>query len=112
MSGEEIIKFARELVESLQGEQISPDNIMRVIVRGMILVEKIKNMSGIQRKSLLMSSVKHIISVQISQPEIKDTMILILETVGSRAIDNLVAAAKGDYNFGESSVFKKIFCCC
>jgi hypothetical protein len=111
MSGESVIKLAEQLIEYLQGEQISPENIMRAIVRGMVIVEKITDLNGVQKKDLLISAIKHIINGQIQQEEIKNTMFLILESAGSRAIDMLVSAAKGDYNFGEASTMKKLCCC-
>ena len=109
MSNERIISLTEELIESLQGEQLSPDNMLRVILKGMTIVENIKNLDGRQKKELVINVLKNIIQIQIQQEDIKNTMIMLLETIGSTDIDSLVYAAKGAYNFSKSKGFK--LCC-
>ena len=89
------------------------------IIIGMImsLVENYKNLSGPEKKSVIVKVIKTLITVKIPElVELKegdqDKLALIIQILPT-IIDVLVEIANGKYNINKvASLLKRIFCCC
>lgn len=101
-------------LKSIHSEKITPANIVLLATETIQLVEKYKELTGHQKKTMVISVVKKLVNSQFDTEEDKRAMNLIIDLTLPTVVDNLVNAINGNLKFDREkakSFFKKYFCC-
>lgn len=80
--------------------KISPANIMEVVTEAMMAVEKINGASGVQKKEVVMSVLEKLVDEIPASDGAKNAIESAVQLIGPAAIDAIVSASNGKYNFG------------
>jgi len=102
-------------IKSIHENKITTLNIILITSELIQIVEKYKNLTGGQKKMLVINVIKKIINEQVSSEEEKIALNLIINNVVPQAIDGFVDAINGVVKFTKNikpNFFKKLFCCC
>lgn len=113
MKLEEIYKY----IKSVHGEKITPTNIILITSELIQIVEKYKNLTGMQKKMLVINTIKRIVNEQLNTPEEQMALTIIIDNTVPNIIDGFVSAINGLMNFTKnnkkcSSFFGSCFSCC
>ena len=103
-----------EHVKSIHSEKVTPTNIVLIATELIQLVEKYKQLTGIQKRTLVINVIKKLVNSQIDTEEDKKAMNLIIDLTLPSVLDNLVNAINGNLKFDREkakSFFRKYFCC-
>ncbi len=96
-------------------EKITPTNIIVIATELMQIVEKYKELTGPQKKMLVINVIKKVVNSQIDSQETRLALNTIIDFTLPTVIDNLVDAINGNIKFNKEKVqsfFKKYICCC
>ena len=96
-------------------EQITPTNIIVIATELIQIVEKYKDLTGPQKKMLVVNVIKKIVNAQTISQETRTVLNTIIEFTLPTVIDNLINAINGNIKFNKEKVqsfFKKYICCC
>jgi hypothetical protein len=107
---EELYKYIKTIHEN----RITTLNIILITSELIQIVEKYKNLTGSQKKMLVINVLKKIINEQVTSEEEKLALNLIINNVVPQTIDGFVDAINGVVKFTKNikpNFFKKIFCC-
>jgi hypothetical protein len=108
------VEYLYNHLKSIHSEKITPTNIILIATEIIQLVEKYKQLTGNQKKTIVISVVKKLVNSQFDTEEDKRAMNLIIDLTLPSVIDNLVNAINGNLKFNKEKVksfFKKYFCC-
>jgi hypothetical protein len=75
---------------------ISTSTIMSATLHGMLFLKKFTNLSGSQKKAILINSLKVLVDQSCMSAEDANTANLILSLAVPEAIDSIVSAANGE----------------
>lgn len=95
--------------------KITPTNVVVIATELMQIVEKYKELTGPQKKMLVINVIKRVVNNQVDTQEIRTTLNTIIDFTLPIVIDNLVSAMNGEIKFNKEKVqsfFKKYLCCC
>jgi len=101
-------------VKSVNISKITPSNIVIITTEIIQLVEKYNNLTGIQKKMVVINVIKKLVNTQFDTDEDKKAMNIIIDLTLPSIIDNLISAINGDFKFNKEKVnsfFKKLCCC-
>lgn len=70
-------------------------NMVNIITRSIEIVDKYKEMSGLEKKLIVIKMITTLIDKHESDEKIKETLINLLNTVGVSVIDTIIYATKG-----------------
>lgn len=102
-------------VKSIHNEKITALNIVYIATELMQLVQKYKDLTGAQKKLMVINVIKKLVNSQVDCPEDKMALLVIVDLTLPVVIDNLIRAMKGNFKFDKDktvSFFRKYFCCC
>lgn len=108
-------EYIYQHVANIHKEKITPANIVLIAAESIQLAEKCGDLTGNQKKTLVINVVKRLVNSQFDTDEDKNAMNLIIDFTLPSVIDNLVSAINGDLKFNKEKVqsfFSKCFCCC
>ena len=107
-------------VKSTNSGKITSLNIILILNNLMQIVEKYNNLTGGQKKMLILDTLKLVINEQYdNSPESlieKQILFMIIDNTMPYIIDTIVSSINGDIKFAKknesiSSLFKNLFCC-
>jgi len=102
-----------ELLEILD-DKINLSNIVNVITRCVEIVDRYKQLTGVEKKMMVIKMITTLIDKHETDETIKKSLIDLLNSVGVSVIDTIIYAAKGKLAIDLkkwSKVLKMIKCC-
>lgn len=102
-----------ELLEILD-DKINFTNLVNVITRCVEIVDKYKQMTGVEKKMMVIKMITTLIDKHETDETIKRSLIDLLNSVGVSVIDTIIYAAKGKLAIDLKKwrkVLKMINCC-
>lgn len=109
LSHDYVIKFMEELGNFLNGRQINPANIVAIVTHMMITAGSYTNISGPQKKELVIYVVKHYIREADMDDDLKFQLLVMFDVMIPSLIDTLISASKSEFVFRLKKRFA--FCC-
>lgn len=110
----DLVEYLYHHLKSIHSEKITPTNVILLATETIQLVEKYKELTGHQKKTMVICVVKKLVNAQFDTEEDKRAMILIIDLTLPTVIDNLINAINGNLKFDKEkakSFFKKYLCC-
>lgn len=100
-------------VKAIFSKKIKPANVLLLVTYTMQTVERIGGLSGPQKKELVMECLQTLVEEIPFDAEDRAAIQVAVSTLAPAIIDTLVAAAKGQYDFGKMAkeVHKKMKSC-
>lgn len=93
-----------QVKESIKSKKINQSTIISIIVIAMQLINKNNSITGYEKKQLVLQVIKEVINTQDSLDQTdKMSLNILVDTVGSNMIDNLIAASKGKLNLKKNN---------
>lgn len=108
------VEYLYNHLKSIHSEKITPSNIVYVATELIQLVEKYKELTGHQKKTMVLSVVKKLVNSQFDTEDDKKTMNMIIDLTLPTVVDNLINAINGNLKFDKEKIksfFKRFFCC-
>ena len=108
------IEYLYKFMVTIRTDKITPTNFIIITTQLIQLVEKYKNLTGYQKKMVVISVIKKLVNSQFNTEDDKKAINLIINFTLPSIIDNLINAINGNLKFDkENSItfFKKYFCC-
>lgn len=93
------------------GDKITFANIVNVITRSVEIVDKYKELTGLEKKLMVVKMVTTLIEKHEYDETLKKSLIDLLNTVGVTVIDTIVYASKGKLAINLKKCQKKCFAC-
>jgi hypothetical protein len=109
---EELYKYVKSILGS---DNVTPLNIMMIINSLLQIVEKYQDLTGSQKKMLVLDTIRKVINETVTNENDKIQLLMIVNLTLPHVIDTLVSAINGDLKFEKDKViswFNKMFCCC
>ena len=112
-----IDQLSGQLQDAIEGREITPASIMGIATIAMAMVERQKNMSGDDKKALVIILLHNIVDATEMDDGDKAAVSLIIETTIPSAIDLLIDASKGGLDIDRiksrwESIKSMFSCCC
>lgn len=101
--------------KTLGAQKINATSIIIITNNLMQIVEKYNDLSGNQKKMLVIDTIKRIINETINDELEKTNLLLIVDLTLPKVIDTIISAINGDLKFNVNKVknsFQKLFFCC
>ena len=102
-------------IKSILGnDTITVTNLVVITTNLMHVVEQYKDLTGYQKKMLIMDTIKKVINDTINNTEERMYINTIADLTLPPLIDTLVSAINGNIKFEKDKImsfFKKLFCC-
>ena len=108
---EQMVEYIKN---TLGDEKITATNIVIISTNLMHIVEQYKDLTGSQKKMLILDTIKKVINQNVNEPQERISLMLIVDMTLPPMLDTLVSAINGGLKFEKDKVistFKKIFCC-
>ena len=108
---EQMVEYIKN---TLGDEKITATNIVIISTNLMHIVEQYKDLTGSQKKMLILDTIKKVINQNVNDPQERISLMLIVDMTLPPMLDTLVSAINGGLKFEKDKVisgFKKIFCC-
>jgi len=102
-------------IKSIHQNKISPTNIVLIASELIQVVEKYNNLTGAQKKMLVLNVIKKVVNEESSTDEEKIALNIIIDNTLPHIIDGFVNAINGMLKFAKDpkkSWFKKCLFCC
>ena len=99
---------------TLGDEKITATNIVIISTNLMHIVEQYKDLTGSQKKMLILDTIKKVINQNVNDPQERISLMLIVDMTLPPMLDTLVSAINGGLKFEKDKVvsgFTKLFCC-
>lgn len=102
--------FEKSYIELLNilDDKITTFNLINIITRSMEIVEQYKQLSGMEKKMMVIKIITALIEKHEQDEEIKRNLIDLVNTIGVSAIDTIVYAANGKLDVLNMKLWKKI----
>ena len=104
-----------EYIKSTLGDnKLTATNIIIITTNLMHIVEQYKDLTGSQKKMLILDTLKKVITQNVNDPQERISLMMIVEMTLPHVLDTLVTAINGGLKFEKDSVFlkfKNLFCC-
>lgn len=112
-SAEEIANNIYERVRHTFGQQITPENVMVLVLETMAASEKVGSIPGPKRKSIATAVVHRLLDEIPEDAENRDLIIGAVKLILPGAIDAIISAAKGQVELGRKvkKACSGFFCC-
>lgn len=106
---DELYAYAKSIINS---KNITPAVMIDLMNRLIQIVEKYKNLTGQQKKMLVVDTLNKIINENVNDDMDKQNLMLLINAVLPHVIDSVVSAINGDMKFIKD-IHKKCFskCC-
>ena len=102
-------------IKAIHSERVTAVNVVLIATELMMVVEKYKNLTGKQKKMLVVNVIKKLVNSQVDTLEERNALNIIIDFTLPIVIDNLVSAVNGQFTFNKEKTvtfFKKYICCC
>lgn len=99
-----------ERVRHTFGEQISPENVMMLVLDTMEASEQVKNIPGPKRKKIAIGVMHRLLDEIPDHTENRHVVVGAMKLLLPGMIDAIIAAAKGQVDLGRK--VKRVFGCC
>jgi len=109
-----IEQMVNYIKSTLGDDKITATNIIIIATNLMHIVEQYKDLTGSQKKMLILDTIKKVINQNINDVQERMTLMMIVDMTLPQVLDTLVTAINGGIKFENDkivSVFKKLFCC-
>ncbi len=110
------VEYLYNHIKSIHTENIDVTNIISIVTELIQLVEKYKNLTGPQKKMLVINVIRKLVNNQDISEHDKNTINIIIENTLPIVIDNLISAINGKLSFNKNKILsfikKNIICCC
>ncbi len=109
------VEYLYNHLKTIHSDRITPMNVVLIATELIQLVEKYKELTGHQKKTLVIGVIKKLVNSQFNTEEDKKAMNLIIDFTLPTVIDNIVGAINGDLKFDKEkikSAFAGCFPCC
>lgn len=104
-----------EYIKSTLGDnKITATNIIIITTNLMHIVEQYKDLTGSQKKMLILDTLKKVINQNVSDAQERISLMMIVDMTLPHVLDTLVTAINGGLKFEKDKVisgFKHLFCC-
>lgn len=104
-----------EYIKSTLGDnKITATNIIIITTNLMHIVEQYKDLTGSQKKMLILDTLKKVINQNVSDAQERISLMMIVDMTLPHVLDTLVTAINGELKFEKDKVisgFKNLFCC-
>ena len=104
-----------EYIKSTLGDnKITATNIIIITTNLMHIVEQYKDLTGSQKKMLILDTLKKVINQNVSDVQERISLMMIVDMTLPHVLDTLVTAINGGLKFEKDKVisgFKNLFCC-
>lgn len=100
------------VVEISSSQEITTGTIVAVVLSLMQLVEKLPNMTGIQKKAAVIRALERFVQDKVQDAKTEQDLILLIQTTVPGLIDTLVSIDRNELQIKVKSCFKKTFSCC
>jgi hypothetical protein len=104
-----------EYIKSTLGDtKLTATNIIIITTNLMHIVEQYKDLTGSQKKMLILDTLKKVITQNVNDPQERISLMMIVDMTLPQVLDTLVTAINGGLKFEKDSVFfkfKNLFCC-
>ena len=108
---EQMVEYIKN---TLGDEKITATNIVIISTNLMHIVEQYKDLTGSQKKMLILDTIKKVINQNVNDPQERISLMLIVDMTLPQMLDTLVSAINGGLKFEKDKVvsgFTKLFCC-
>jgi len=108
---EQMVEYIKN---TLGDEKITATNIVIISTNLMHIVEQYKDLTGSQKKMLILDTIKKVINQNVNDPQERISLMLIVDMTLPPMLDTLVSAINGGLKFEKDKVvsgFTKLFCC-
>ena len=108
---EQIVNYIKSTIGD---EKINATNIIIISTNLMHIVEQYKDLTGSQKKMLILDAIKKVINQNVSDAQERISLMIIVDMTLPQVLDTLVTAINGDMKFEKDKVntgFKQLFCC-
>jgi hypothetical protein len=109
---EELYKYVKQ---TLGNNKITAASLMSIANNLMQIVEKYNDLSGNQKKMLVIDTIKRIINETVDDSSDRSNLLMIADITLPTVIDTLISAINGDLKFDVKKAkarFLSIFSCC
>jgi len=99
----------------LDTKKITTTNIIMIMNNLIQIVEQYKELTGNQKKMLVLDTLKKIINENITDENEKQQLILFINITLPMVLDSIILAINGDMKFAKEKItgcFSKLFSCC
>lgn len=106
----DVDNLTKDLVSIIEGKKITTSNILAIVTQLMMVLAKYQNLTGVQKKELLIYVMKKFVeeSEDIDE-DTKRELLFMFDLIIPSAIDLLVATSKNKFAF---KIKKTLFPCC
>ena len=108
---EQMVEYIKN---TLGDEKITATNIVIISTNLIHIVEQYKDLTGFQKKMLIIDTIKKVINQNVNDPQERISLMLIVDMTLPPMLDTLVSAINGGLKFEKDKVvsgFTKLFCC-
>ena len=109
-----IEQMVNYIKSSIGEDKINATNIVIISTNLMLIVEQYKDLTGYQKKMLILDAIKQFINQNVSDVQERISLMIIINMTLPQVLDTLVTAINGDMKFEKDKVisgFKQLFCC-
>jgi hypothetical protein len=109
-----IEQMVNYIKSTIGNEKINATNIVIISTNLMLIVEQYKDLTGYQKKMLIIDSIKKYINENVSDIQERISLMIIVDMTLPQVLDTLVTAINGDIKFEKDkgiSGYKHFFCC-
>ena len=108
---DKINKVYEAVDEVLQDKKITISDIIFVAKRAMEIVETFKEITGEQKKSLVLSVLRKYVHETVNNTKRRNEMINVINTVLPGTIDVIILASKGEIDINPAQFSSGLFSC-
>ena len=108
---EQLVNYIKSTIGD---EKITATNIVIISTNLIHIVEQYKDLTGFQKKMLILDTIKKVINQNVNDPQERISLMLIVDMTLPPMLDTLVSAINGGLKFEKDKVvsgFTKLFCC-
>jgi hypothetical protein len=109
-----IEQMVNYIKSTIGNEKINATNIVIISTNLMLIVEQYKDLTGYQKKMLILDAIKKYINQNVSDEQERVSLMIIVDMTLPQVLDTLVTAINGDMKFEKNKVssgFNQLFCC-
>jgi hypothetical protein len=108
----ELYDYSKSILDT---KKITTTNIIMIMNNLIQVVEKYKELTGNQKKMLVLDTLKKIINENVSDESEKQQLILFVNITLPIILDSIISAINGNMKFAKEKIsgcFSKLFSCC
>jgi hypothetical protein len=109
---EALERLHEELKKIIEKSSINRSNIITIVISLMQIVEKYQDVSGVQKKAIILKSLELVINDQISDEEEAKALNLLVEVTLPTLIDTVVSIDKKEIQIKIKKGCSKLLQCC